>query len=88
MAADNFSEQPTGLVGPALNAFSVTAHDSDNFSDYTRALYVGGAGDASVVMASGDTVTLVGLLAGTVYPLQLMRVNSTGTTATNMVGLY
>lgn len=68
--------------------FAITPHDSTDFEIQTQAVFVGGAGNAVVVWEDGTTSTLNGLLAGTVYRLKLRRINSTNTTATNLVGLY
>ncbi len=76
------------LMLPYSRAFAVTTSDTVNFANVTRGLYVGGAGNASVVMQDGTAITLNGLAAGTIYALRLKRVNLTGTTATNLVGLY
>jgi hypothetical protein len=51
------------------------------------ALYIGGAGTAVVVDLRGNSTTYAGLLAGTILPVQCVRVNSTGLTASNIVGL-
>ena len=51
-------------------------------------LYVGGAGDLSVQFADGGTAVFSGLLAGTFFPLNVVRVNATGTTATNIVAIW
>ena len=51
-------------------------------------LYVGGYGDVKVDTVGGDTVTFVGVLGGTFFPVQVMRVYATGTTATNIVALW
>lgn len=51
------------------------------------ALYIGGAGSATVVDAKGNATTYSGLLAGTILPLQCVRVKATGLTATGVVGL-
>lgn len=69
----------------ASRAAAITKSDTGahNFS----AVYVGGGGDVSVVTAGGDTVTFAGVQAGTILPVQISRVRSTGTTATNLVGL-
>ena len=51
-------------------------------------LYVGGGGDVSVIpAASEDTVILKGVADGAFIPLQVVRVNSTGTTATDILAL-
>lgn len=51
-------------------------------------LYIGGAGDVAVETAGGDTVTFVGLLAGSFFPVHVRKVKSTGTTATNIVAVW
>jgi len=74
---------------PALEAEVVTPHDTNNFTKLARAIYIGGAGNAVVVMENGDPITFYGLLAGTILPVRCKRVNSTGTTASmNIVALF
>ena len=77
---------------PATNAKNVTPSDSTNFGFVTKGLYVGTAGDVSVeVVGEGDstkTTVFAGVLGGTILPVQITRVNSTSTTASNMVALY
>lgn len=51
-------------------------------------LYIGGDGDVKVTTAGGDTVTFTGLLAGMFIPVQVLRVWSTDTTATNIIALW
>jgi hypothetical protein len=48
---------------------------------------VGGAGDLSVKMNSGNTVTVVGVAAGTLLPFQVIQVLA-ATTATSILALY
>lgn len=71
----------------ASSGVAVTKSDSTVLSP-TRALWVGGAGDLSVIFA-GDTaaVTIAGVLAGTLLPFQVTKVMA-ATTATNVVALY
>ena len=67
---------------------AVTASDSTDLG-CTRGIWVGGAGNLAV-RGVGDTaaVTLVGVVAGTLLPIQVDRVMSTNTTATSIVALY
>lgn len=51
-------------------------------------LYIGGDGDLSVQFADGGTAVFTALLAGTFFPLNVVRVNATGTTATNIVAIW
>jgi len=50
-------------------------------------LYVGGAGNLKVRTVGGDEVTFVGVNTGTFLPVQVVRVFSTGTSATNILAL-
>lgn len=66
----------------------ISPNDTVDLPQVISGLYVGGAGVAVVLPVGGATpVTLIGLLAGTVYPFQLRRVLSTGTSATSLIGL-
>lgn len=77
---------------PAEYAVVVTPSDSTNLGYTTRALYVGGAGNVSVEMAGAGgqepTVLFTGVVAGSILPISVTRVNSTGTTATTIVALW
>ena len=78
--------------GPATKAIAITPSDSADFpapDTYTKGLYVGGDGDVKVLLVEDTTaVTFVGMKAGSVYPLKIKRVYSTGTTATNLIALF
>ncbi len=69
-------------------AVAVTPSDATNFTDGAcHALYVGGAG-AVVAVMSGVAITFAAVPVGTVLKIRATRINSTGTTATNIVALY
>ena len=85
---DRYRDYVRGLTAPAVGAFAVTPSDQTDLPQVTRAIYCGGTGDISVVMRSGETVTFSAVQAGTVLPIEAVRVRATGTTATNLVGLY
>ena len=74
--------------GPAHYAVAVTPNDGADLADTSRALYIGGAGDVKVDMYGSGTVTFVGVTAGSVLPVRVDRVYSTGTTATSIVALW
>ena len=86
--SDKFSKYHGGLESPAERAFAITPNDSADLSVFPRAIYVGGAGNVKVTTLGGDTVTLNGAVAGSILPVRVVRVFSTGTTATNLIGLY
>ena len=73
----------------AADARAVTPSDTVNYDGrVARGLYVGGAGNVALVTDAGATVTFTGLLAGSILPVRHRRVNSTSTTATNLVALF
>ena len=69
---------------------AITPSDATNFTNgVCRGIYVGGAGNVVAINPVTSTaVTFVGAVAGSVLPIQAIRVNSTNTTATNLVALY
>jgi pimeloyl-CoA synthetase len=70
------------------NHQAVTPSDSTNFTDGAcLALYVGVAGDLVVVDNYGHVTTFKNAAVG-YHPIRAVRVNSTSTTATNIVALY
>lgn len=76
------------LTDPTNHVLAVTPSDTTAFTQFTRGLYIGGAGDVAVQTASNDTPTFVGVLAGTILPVRVYRVLSTGTTATSILALF
>lgn len=72
---------------PAIDALAITPSDSVTFGA-TRAIYVGGAGALAVTLVSGASVTFNGVPAGAILDLAVTQVRATGTTATNIVGLW
>lgn len=87
-ATDNYTDRSGGLDSPARNAFAVSPHDTNELTNVTRGLYIGIAGNLKVTTVGGDTVTFIGVLAGTIIPIRAKIIWSTGTTATSMLGLY
>ena len=75
-------------LSSAPDCFAITKHDTTNFAYQVRGIYVGGAGAVTIVTPAGSVITFSGVPAGTILPVRATRVNSTGTDATNMVGLY
>ncbi|WP_341232756.1 hypothetical protein [uncultured Sulfitobacter sp.] len=84
---DNFHDYSAGLTGPICGGFPITPDDAADIAQVTRAVMVSGAGDLSVVLKSGDAVTLPNLMAGVVYPFRIARVLNSGTTASGVMGL-
>ena len=85
--ADPFATHGGSPITPARDAFAITPSDSVNFTTTAKAIYVGVAGNVVIVTKNGSDVTFLGAVAGSVLPVQAVRVNATSTTATDLVGL-
>lgn len=71
---------------PSDNIVAVTPHDSTNFTDVVRQLYVGLGGDVTVVTVNNQVITFKNAMTGSnLGPFFIKRVNATGTTAANLV---
>lgn len=84
---DTFNDSGN-VMSPASHAFAITTHNTNDLSAATRGIYVGVSGDVKVNTIGGETVTFVGLVAGVIHPIRATRVYATGTTATNIIGVY
>lgn len=84
---DRYSNSQPGFESPASHGFAITPSDASELVEVTRALYVGQTGALVVTLLSGADITLLGVAAGTILPLRLRKVLSTGTTAGALVGL-
>jgi hypothetical protein len=74
---------------PMFPGGAATFSNSDTVNLPTPSvIYVGTGGDVKVTTAQGDDVTFVGVLSGSVVPVQVIRVWSTGTSATNLLRIY
>lgn len=75
------------FTAPAQDAFTIIPSNSTNFNIAARGVYVGVGGDITLVTPAGNAVLFVGVPQGSVLPVTCIRINSTGTTATSLVGL-
>lgn len=77
-----------GFDASATRAVAVTPNDTNDLAYTSRALWIGGGGNVAVILADDtNPVTFSGVPAGTLLPLRVKRVRSTGTTATNIVAV-
>jgi hypothetical protein len=77
------------LTAPYNRIKAITTSDTVNLPDgVCDAILVNGAGNVVVVLENDETATITGVVAGTILPLTVKRVNATSTTATNMYALY
>lgn len=73
----------------AGSAVAVTPNDGADLALTSRGLYIGGAGNVRVLLdLDSAAVTFAACAAGSVLPIRVVRVYSTGTTATNLLALY
>jgi len=76
-----------------LNA-DIFLASGDSFTIYAQntkeacVLYIGTGGNLRVLTASGQDVLFTGILGGTFLPVQVLKVFSTGTAASNLVALW
>lgn len=72
----------------ARRAVLVTPSDVANLPNAAFFLYIGGAGNVRVTTIGGDDIVFTALPVGTILPVQVLKVWSTNTTATLIVGLF
>ncbi len=88
MAFDNaLANEPKTLTSSEYY-LAVTKSDTTDFDTTCRAIYVGDGGDVVAVRRDGTTVTFKNVQTGTVLPIIARRINSTSTTAADMVALF
>jgi len=85
----NTNYSPTFPMFPG-GAAPVSPSNSTNL-EYPSVIYVGsisGGTSVKVTTAQGDEVTFAGVVAGSALPVQVIRVWSTGTTASSLLAIY
>jgi hypothetical protein len=85
MADELFRDHYRHIQDPARGAFAITPGASE-FSQMTRALWIGSDGDLTLTTEYDQSVQLTGCKAGTLIPIRAKKV--TAFTGTGLVGLY
>jgi len=76
----------TESVNPSPKVFAATPNDAVDFVKEVRQLYIGTAGDVTIMNQDGTTCTFKNVLSGSIIgPFFLKKLMSTGTTASNIV---
>lgn len=92
-AQDPYAQRSTDIGSQARGAAAISPSDTVDLAPYAKALMVTAAGTVSILPivnyenAIVTPVALGTLPVGTIIPIQVARVFSTGTTAT-VIGLY
>ena len=79
---------PTRVMAGVARTGTVTLdtyYGASGSVEFARWLYVGVTGNISYTKWDGTTQTLVGLASGVWHPIFSISVNTSGTTATNLV---
>jgi hypothetical protein len=66
---------------------AVAITPSDTLEQFFKSIYVGGAGNVTVITEAGSTTTFTAPPVGSIIPIRTKRVMATNTTATLLVGL-
>lgn len=89
--ADKYAHYSPNAETPSRHAVAITPADGNILADIPKALYVGGAGDITMVGVSASAgatgILFKGVPAGAILPFCPREIKATGTTATNIVGL-
>lgn len=79
------AKAPLYSPGPSPEPFAVTPSDTVNFDTESRFLYVGTGGDVTIYTRGGVAVLYKAVPTGGYVWASCIRVNSTATTATDIV---
>lgn len=79
----NLKTGPSRIMSGPVRMRSVTVDVP--FGEFATWLYVGVTGDVNITEWDGTTITMKGLAAGVWHPIYSIQVNSSGTTATNLL---
>jgi hypothetical protein len=76
------------LIEPVEHAFPITPNDSAFLEHKTRGIIIGGSqADVDMTFAGGERETLT-LAPGMIHAVSVIKVWATGTTATDIYGLW
>lgn len=88
MSNDAFAGRAAHAAGPIDAVRPVTPSDAADLpGGVARGLFVGEAGTVAIVDRHGGAATLTSMEAQ-YHPIRVLRVRTTGTTATGIVALY
>lgn len=74
-------------MNPMQSPTGVSITKSDSVVQYYRSIFVGVTGDVTILDTAGTSLLFKGVPAGFLLPVACSKVMSTGTTATNLIGI-
>ena len=88
MALQKLQSGRAAAVTPSDTVDIPSVSTQDGSGNNGCVLYVGTGGTLKVSTIGGDEVTFTGIVSGTFVPVQVLRVWSTGTSASNIIALW
>ena len=88
MAYQKLQAGRAAVVTPSDTANIPNVASGDGSGNNGSVLYVGTKGNLKVMTVGGDEVTFTNIQDGSFIPVQVLRVFSTGTTASNIIALW
>ena len=83
---DRFYKKYTNISDPVTLIETVVPSDTEDLDSVSRAISVTGSGTVKVTTV-GETVGIIYVAAGAVYPIRVSRIWNSDTTATGIVSL-
>ena len=88
MLADPFRQSTDSPISPSEDCFAILPSDSADLPRATKAIFIGQAGDVTLLPVRGTSeVTFRNLAAGSILDVRVRAVRVTGTTAADLIGL-
>ena len=88
MAYQKLQGRSAAAVTPSDTTNIPSVSTEDGSGNNGCVLYVGGGGNLKVLTVGNDEVTFVNIQDGSFFPIQVLRVYATGTTATNILAIW
>lgn len=88
MAYQKLQAGRAAVVTPSDTANIPNVASGDGSGNNGSVLYVGTKGNLKVMTVGGDEVTFTNIQDGSFIPVQVLKVFSTGTTASNIIALW
>lgn len=85
-----FEHVSSGIDSPATNVVLITPNNTIDLVNPIRGIGFGTEGTLKIRTVGGDIVTIPSgvLAAGVIHPIRISRVYATGTTVTDIIGVW